>query len=106
MQPRDAKEIIDQALEDNRFAEYMCYGFCMVFVFLGVSILIFGAISGKPLQALVGAITTGLFLPAMNNARSLRRESIKIRLLELRLGRADTAKEAIDEIARMVKETS
>jgi hypothetical protein len=92
--PRSANHIIDQAIEDNKFTEYLLYGFATVFVACGLFTLIAGAIRNESLITVAGAVATSLFYPAMRQARQIRRENIAIRLLESPLSKAETSHEA------------
>ena len=93
---RSAKDIIDDALRDNRFSERLLYGFACMFVGVGLAVLIWAMLEQKELAALAGSMATILFWPAMRAARQTRRENIAIRLLEAPLERADTTKEAAE----------
>ena len=73
--PRTAEQVIDQAISENKFSAYLLYGF-----------------------ALAGGVASGLFWPAMNQARQIRRENIAIRLLERPLSMADTSNEAANAL--------
>ncbi len=90
MQARTAKDVIDEAIRENRFGEALLYFFAILFVLVGVTILVYGALQNQPVTAIVGFASTSLFWPAMTSARRTRRENIAIRLLEAPLGRADT----------------
>lgn len=102
MEPRSAKQVIDQAIADNRAAEYLLYLFAVLFVVVGLSILVWGLSKGDAVTMIVGAVSSGLFLPAMSSARLTRKESIAIRLLEAPLARAATAREAVDIIRHIL----
>lgn len=104
MEPRTAREVIDQAIKENRVGQWLLYSFACVFVIVGLSVLVFGMIIREPIIALTGCISSGLFWPAMNSARRTRKESIAIRLLEAPLSRADTAKEASEMLHRLFDE--
>jgi len=80
--PRTAKQVIDQAIEDNKVSEYVLYAFATAFVLSGMIALIAGVIRQEGLVALAGGIGSALFFPAMHQARQIRRENIAIRLLE------------------------
>lgn len=101
---RTAKEIIDEAISENRFGERLLYGFAIAFVSVGLSVLIWGAMTRAPMISLAGAISSGFFWPAMRSARQTRKESIAIRLLEAPLSRADTAREAAEMLHRLFDE--
>jgi hypothetical protein len=103
--PRTAEQVIDQAIGDNKLNEYLLYGFASVLVFCGVAVLVVGAYRGEGLVALAGSISSGLFFPAMNEARKIRRENIAIRLLERPLSMAETSHEAADALKEFFLDT-
>lgn len=103
--PRTAKQVIDQAIGDNKLNEYLLYGFASVLVLTGVAVLVVGAFRGEGLVALAGGISSALFIPAMNEARKIRRENIAIRLLERPLSMAETAHEAADALKEFFLDT-
>ena len=92
--PRTAKQVIDQAIKDNRLNEYLLYSFACTFVLSGTITLIAGVIRNEGLVALAGGIASALFWPAMQQARQIRRENIAIRLLERPLSLAETSHDA------------
>jgi hypothetical protein len=96
--PRPAKEVIDQAIRDNRPGEYLCYAFAVVFVLVGTVTIVTGLCTGNYAISLIGTVASGLFWPAMSNARQVRRENIAIRLLEGPLSKAATSKMAAEAI--------
>src|SRR5437660_12349816 len=98
--PRTAREVIDQAIAENRVGERLLYAFAAIFVTFGISIVIWGLWRHEIAIAAVGTVASALFWPAMKCARQTRKESIAIRLLEAPLSRADTSKEA----ANMLRE--
>ena len=89
-------EVIDAAIRENRAGEYILYGLSVLFALVGVGTLIYGIVKGTAIMSLAGAIASGLFWPAMREARKTRKESLAVRLLEAPLSRADTVKEAAD----------
>jgi Flp pilus assembly protein TadB len=92
--PRTAKQIIDQAIEDNKVSEYVLYAFATTFVLCGMIALIAGVVRNQGLVAFAGGIGSALFFPAMHQARRIRRENIAIRLLESPLSMAETMHQA------------
>jgi len=96
MPARTPRQVIDQAVAENRFGERLLYGMACAFVVIGLFVLVWAAINRLPVIAAAGSIATALFWPAVKSARQTRKESIAIRLLEAPLTRADTAKEAAD----------
>lgn len=104
MSVRTAKELIDEVISENRFAEVLMYCFAILFVVSGVIMLWVAAATGNILSAFTGTVASGLFWPAMSSARRTRKENIAIRLLEAPLSRADTAKEAAEMLRQLVDE--
>jgi hypothetical protein len=100
---RTARQVIDQAIRENRFSERLLYSLAASFAIIGVGILVFGAVKGQQLTVLAGSISAGLFWPAARLARQIRRENIAIRLLEAPLGMAETAQQAAETIQRLVE---
>ncbi len=96
--PRTAEQVIDQAIGENKFSEYLLYAFATLFVLGGMATLIVGLVRSDGLVALAGGIAGALFWPAMNQARQIRRENIAIRLLERPLSMADTSNEAANAL--------
>jgi hypothetical protein len=60
--------------------------------------LIHAVFEGSGVQALAGAVSSALFVPAMMMAKGIRRQNLAIRLLEAALSRAETAQEAAQAI--------
>ena len=104
MDPRSAKDVIDQAINENKFGEYLLYFFAFLFVVIGLSTLIYGITQKETIVSVLGVASSSLFWPAMTSARRTRKENITIRLLEAPLGRADTAKDAADMLHRVFDE--
>jgi hypothetical protein len=98
--PRTARQVIDQAIRENRVSEWLLYAFATVFVCTGVFAVIFGVIYREGIVAVGGGIAGALFYPAIRLSQSIRRENMAIRLLEEPLNRAETAEEA----ARAIRE--
>jgi hypothetical protein len=91
---RTAKQIIDQAIRENRFGAHLLYGFATIFVLAGIFALVAGVLQKQGGVAIAGSIGSALFFPAMWQARGIRKENISIRLMELPLSKAETAEEA------------
>ncbi len=92
------KAIIDKAIDENRFGERLLYGFACSFVFAGLGLLVGGYLKGDGVIALAGGIASGLFWPAMREAKEIRNTNLAIRLLEDPLSRAETSSEAANTI--------
>src|SRR5262245_65403849 len=95
---RTAREVIDQAIQENRAGEWLAYLFAVVFVVVGVVIRIWGAISGQGIVSVAGSIASILFWPALREARQIRKENMAIRLLEVPLSMAGTGKAAAEAL--------
>jgi hypothetical protein len=94
MLPRTPRQVIDKAIEENRFGEWLLYSLATAFAVIGLVVLVWAALSRQPIVAIAGGISGSLFWPAIRSARQTRKESIAIRLLEAPLSRADTAEQA------------
>jgi hypothetical protein len=97
---RSAKDIIDQTINDNKASEWLLYGYATLFVFAGTTALIWGMVVGEAVVSLAGAISGGMFFPAMKQARSIRKENIAIRLLEAPLSIAETSGAAAEALRK------
>jgi len=53
---RSAQEVIDQAIADNRFGEYLLYGFAIVFVTVGVILIGVGIFRNNPYAMIGGPV--------------------------------------------------
>ena len=101
---RSAREVIDQAIAENKDIERFLYAFAAGFAALGAGILILGAKDGHELIAVAGAVCAALFLPSIHLARRTSRENIAIRLLEVSLAKSETPAQAAEAIKRLVQE--
>jgi hypothetical protein len=80
MARRSAREVIDQAIRENRRSEWLLYFFAVLFVTVGLSVLVYGVARGEAVSTLAGLVSSALFWPAMTSARRTRKENIAIRL--------------------------
>jgi hypothetical protein len=96
--PRTAQEVIDQAIKENRWNGRLLFTFATIFVLCGTSAIFFGMYKEQPLVALAGGIASALFLPAMKQAREVRRENMAIRLMESAIDRSGSAEEALQTL--------
>lgn len=90
---RTPQAIIDQAIWENRRAALLCFVLIVVFAARGLFVLGWGAWHGEGLVSLAGAVTSGLFWPALNQARLIREKNMAIRLLELTVRGAEDAQQ-------------
>jgi hypothetical protein len=98
---RTPKQVIDQAIRENRYAEYLCYGFAICFATVGVVGFFILVIAGQPVLTIASGIASILFWPALSNAREIRKENIANRLLEVPLGLAtneESAAKALEKV--------
>jgi hypothetical protein len=91
---RTAKEVIDQAIHENRPGEYLLYLFSCTTFLVGIATLGTGAYNGEALTAGLGTVASVMFYPAMKLAKRIREQNVAIRLLEIPLNGAHTAAEA------------
>lgn len=101
MPARTPREVVDQAIAENRFGERLLYGMAVAFAATGLLVLVWAAVTRAPVVAVAGSISSCLFWPAAKFARQTRKESIAIRLLEASLSRADTAADAARMLGRL-----
>ena len=86
--------VIDQAIRENRYAEWLCYGFALAFATVGVAGFFICLSRGEPVLTVASGIASILFWPAMNGAREIRKQNIAIRLLEVPLSLASNEQSA------------
>ena len=103
--PRTATQVIDQAIEDNKFSEHLLNGFAIAFVVGGLVTLVAGAVRSEALITIAGTVATSFFYPAMRQARQIRGENIAIRLLESPQSKAETAHEASIAVKEFFSDT-
>jgi hypothetical protein len=91
---RRAGEIINHAINENRFGEHLLYLFSCATFLAGIFSLCIGAYRGQQTTAVVGTVARAMFYPAMRLARKIREQNMAIRLLEIPLSNTKTAEEA------------
>lgn len=96
--PRPARDVIDDAIRENRYWEWLCGVLVVTFVVVGVGVIVHGAWVQNSGVSIAGSIAAALFWPALQNAVAIRRANIAIRLLEVPLGHAKTTQQAADAI--------
>ena len=97
--PLKVREIIEQAIEENRSRERLLVGFGVVFVLLGTGVLIWGLVNNS-LIAYAGVAESVLFVPAILLVRRINRENTALRMLEIPLRKAKTAEDAARVLTR------
>jgi len=95
---RTPKEVIDQAIAENRIPEYVLYIFACLFVLTGVILVGVAIYNKNPITGISGVALNGLAWPAYNATRRIRSENLMLRMLEVPLMKAKTA----DEAAKML----
>jgi hypothetical protein len=100
MPKRSAHEVINTAIRENRFNEYLLYAFAIIFVGLGTYAFIKAISTGQWQLSIGSAIESGLFYPATVAVQRIRRQNQQIRLLEIPLANATTADEAATALHR------
>lgn len=101
---RTAKDIIDDAIHENKQAALLLYYFAIAFSIFGMGLVIYGIYSGSSLSSVIGVISSTFLWPAENSARRTRKENISIRLLEAPLSQSSTADEAAKMLHKLFNE--
>ena len=91
---RSAQEVITSAINENKLNEYLLYAFALLTFLVGTAIIIWSLIEKQPIATLAGAVESALFAPAVYYMRQLRRENLKLRMIEVPLSLAKSANEA------------
>ncbi|MCE2029726.1 hypothetical protein [Sessilibacter corallicola] len=91
---RSAKQVIDQAILENKIPEYMLYIFSVFLFFSG------GYIYFSDENALLATVLEVTVIPAIAMTKKFRERNMALRLMEIPLSNAQTAEEA----ARALKE--
>ncbi len=102
---RSPKQVIDQAILDNKSGERLLYLYSVSIALVGLAVLGWGIYKESNVLPIVGACMSGLLIPAVRLARSIRRENIAIRLLEAPLSLAETATEAASTLNQFFLDT-
>jgi hypothetical protein len=102
---RPAREVINQAVLENKANERLLYAFAAGFIAVGLSVLVWAVFTRAIILAGIGALTSSLFWPAVEFVRRTRRENMAIRLLETPLSLCDNATEAFEMLQRLFNET-
>lgn len=103
--PRTAKQVIDQAIKDNRRSGVLLFGLLTAYALAGLAALAWGVVKGEAIPTIAGAISGFLLWPAISQAREVRRENLAIRMMGVPLGMAASAEEATNSVREIFKET-
>jgi len=98
---RTAREIINQAIAENRVPEFMLYGYAYLFVFTGEALIALAIYDRSSVVAIAGVALNGLAWPAYRATRAIRAENLMLRMLEVPLMKARTADEAATMLTEM-----
>ena len=98
---RTEREVIDQAIAENRVPEYLLYAFACLFVLTGEALIGVSLYNRSSVAAIAGVALNGLAWPAYYATRAIREVNMMLRMLEVPLSKARTA----DEAASMLTET-
>ena len=90
--------MIDEAIRETWVWERVCLGFTITFGILGVVLLVIGAIRGDAGITGPGVGAAVLLAPTLWAAVRIRERNIRVRLLEIPLQKAKTAKEMAEII--------
>ena len=91
---RNATDVIEQAINENRLGEHLLYLFSSTAFFAGLAPLTYGVFKAESLTAILGTVANVMFYPAMRLAKAIRDQNMAIRLLEIPLNNSKTAEEA------------
>src|SRR5262249_35726208 len=98
---RTAKEIIDQAISENRGREILLLVLAAGIVVVGCSVLVYGAATGQAIAAVAGAVANLILWPAMREARQIIKENKMTRMLEFPLSQAGSAKASAEMLREL-----
>ena len=98
---RTVRDIINQAIAENRTPEYLLYAFATIFVLTGEALIARSVYNHDRLHGMIGIALNALAWPAYHATRAIRTQNLMLRMLEVPLSKARTA----DEAARMLADT-
>jgi hypothetical protein len=101
LMPRNASDVIDQAIRENRKVEIFLWFFATLFVLSGVALVIWSVVQGRALFAILGTIQAALLSLTLSGALRIRKENLMIRMLKMPLSQAPTATETADMLKRI-----
>ncbi len=93
---RTSKDVIDQAIRDNRVPEAILYGFACVFVLSSMTLIGLFVWIRMPLAAVSAVALGGLAWLTVRMTQGLRQQNRMLRMLEVPLMKAGTAEEAAE----------
>ncbi len=103
--PRNARQVIDQLINENRKWEWFCFVTPCVFVLAGVGVIpraLF--VTQSEVLTVMGGSCNFLIWPSLSHARRIRKENQALRLLEIPLSKAETVEAAAHMIREMFVE--
>lgn len=94
---RSAKSVIDEAVAEGAKWERLCFVFVALAGLVSLGVMVSGAVMREGLVALGGGVGgAGVVGSLLAYANNVRRDKVRIRLYELALGQAKTARESAD----------
>jgi len=102
---RTASDVIEHAINENRFGEHLLYLFSCTSIFVGLGVLGYGAYQGQSITAVLGTVASLMFYPAMRLAKGIRAQNMAIRLMEIPLNNSKTAEEAANVLRQFFEST-
>jgi len=91
---RTSRDVIDQAIRESRLAEYLLYGFAVLFVATGEALIGAAIYNQSGLTAVAGVALNGLAWPAYRATREVRLNNMVLRMLEVPLMNTESDFEA------------
>lgn len=101
-EPRTAKQVIDQAIRDNRRWEVLCFVSAAALLLIGVAVVGRAIVADQSnVVTVVGGLMNLLVWPTLRMGQRIRKENMAMRLLEVPLGKATTEQAAADMLRDM-----
>lgn len=97
--PLKVRDVIDNAIDENRLRQRLLVGFAVMFVVMGTVVLVWGLVQDS-LVAFAGVAESALFVPAIVLVRRINHENAALRLVEIPLRKAKTAEQAARVLTR------
>lgn len=95
-----AQSVIDKAIKENMISQYLMFIFASVSFCIGVFCVIYSIMVDKYSYAMISTFSGLVFIPSLKFISKSRKENLAIRLLEVPLSRADTAKQAAEALCQ------